>query len=116
MHTKLQLSFSPSYCFLIHPTYLKTNLSNPQLSIPILATKFAMSERSFQRQLKRIAGISPSKYLQEIRLNTARQLFENQIYNTISQVAYEVGFQNTKTFSRSFKKRFGKLPSEYIDY
>lgn len=95
--------------------YVQQQYSQPHFSIPGLAAEFAMSERSFQRQLKRLTGTSPSKYVQEIRLNTARQLLENRTYNSIAQVAYEVGFKDAKTFSRSFKKRFGKTPSEFTD-
>ena len=95
-------------------TYLSDQLSNALLSIPQIASEFAMSERSFQRQLKRIAGMTPFKYIQEIRLNAARQLLENKAYNNVAKVAYKVGFQNTKTFSRNYKKRFGKLPSAYF--
>lgn len=96
--------------------YVQQQYSHTHFSIPSLAAEFAMSERSFQRQLKRLTGTSPSKYVQEIRLNTARQLLENHTFNSIAQVAYEVGFKDTKTFSRSFKKRFGKTPSEYTTF
>ncbi|MCB9352328.1 MAG: response regulator [Lewinellaceae bacterium] len=94
--------------------YVRKNLSNDILSVPLLAHEFAMSESTLLRQLKRLAGLSPNQYLQEMRLGHARQLLENRTYNSIARVAAEVGYTDTRSFSRSFKKRFGKLPSDYF--
>jgi len=91
--------------------YLITNIKNKHLNIPELSEVFAMSESTLLRQLKKLTGLTPAKYLQEIRLNQARELLENKIYNSVSVVALKVGYKNAKTFSRSFKKRYGKLPT-----
>lgn len=93
--------------------YIKNNLSKVDLSVAKLSQEFGKSESTLLRLLKRLTGLTPSKYLQEHRLDLARQMFELKTYNTISQVAYEVGFKDAKSFARSFKKRFGKSPSDY---
>ncbi len=95
-------------------TYIRQNLSNEMVNIPDLARQFTMSESTLLRQLKLITGLTPAKYLQEMRQDKARQLLEHRVYNSVSQVAREVGYQDTRSFSRSFKKRFGKSPSEYL--
>ena len=84
------------------------------MTIPNLARHFAMSESSLLRQLKSLTGLTPVKYLQEIRLAKARNLLENQTCDSIARVAQEVGYSDARTFSRSYKKRFGKLPSESL--
>ncbi|MBK8703150.1 MAG: response regulator [Saprospiraceae bacterium] len=94
--------------------YLQQNLSSDILSIPLLAEQFAMSESTLLRQLKRLTGLTPQKYLIEMRLDKARKLLENRAYNTVAQVAYEVGYLDVKVFSRVFRQRFGKLPSEML--
>ncbi len=94
--------------------YIQKNISSDMLSIPTLASDFAMSESTLLRQLKRLTGLSPVKYLQEMRLNKARQLLANRTYGSIAKVAAEVGYSDTRSFSRSFKGRFGKLPSDFI--
>ena len=66
------------------------------------------------RQLKRLTGLSPIQYLQEVRLAEARRLLENRAYNSIAQVASKVGYDDARSFSRSFRQRFGKLPSEMM--
>lgn len=96
--------------------YIRENIASDMLSIPNLAHEFAMSESSLRRQLKRLTGLSPVKYLQEFKLNAARQLLENHTYNTVTKVADQVGYADAGAFARVFKKRFGKSPSEYLNH
>ncbi|MBK9488534.1 MAG: response regulator [Haliscomenobacter sp.] len=92
--------------------YVGQHLADDTLSISTLAYHFAMSESTLLRQLKRLTGLSPIQYLQEVRLNEARRLLENRRYNSVAQVASKVGYDDTRSFSRSFRQRFGKLPSD----
>lgn len=94
--------------------YIQENLSNEMINVAELARHFTMSESSLLRQLKYLTGLTPAKYLVEMRLDKARQMLEQRVYNSVHQVANEVGYQDTRSFSRSFKKRFGKLPSAYL--
>lgn len=95
-------------------TYLLKNLSSDILSVSLLAQQFAMSESTLLRQLKRLTGLTPVQYIQEIRLDKARHLLENRTYDSIAKVASEVGYIDPRSFSRLFNKRFGKLPSDFI--
>ena len=92
---------------------VKEKIGNPLFTIPVMASDLAMSERSLQRQLKKITGFTPNQYVQEIKLDKARQLLETKKFDTIAKVAYAVGFSDTKNFSRRFKQRYGKAPSAY---
>jgi YesN/AraC family two-component response regulator len=94
--------------------YIQENLSNEMINVAELARHFTMSESSLLRQLKYLTGLTPAKYLLEMRLDKARQMLEQRVYNSVHQVANEVGYQDARSFSRSFKKRFGKLPSAYL--
>lgn len=95
-------------------SYVRENLSDNTLSVPLLAQEFAMSESTLLRQIKRLTGLTPVQYLQEIRLDRARRLLENRTHRTVSKVATVVGYGDARSFSRSFKKRFGKLPSDFL--
>ncbi|MEO0896773.1 MAG: ATP-binding protein [Bacteroidota bacterium] len=95
--------------------YVRENISDSRMDVPMLAEKFAMSESTLLRQLKRLTGLSPKKYLVEVKLQKARQLLEAKTYNSISRVAYESGYADPKSFSRAFKRKFGKLPSVLIE-
>jgi signal transduction histidine kinase/DNA-binding response OmpR family regulator len=94
--------------------YVQKHLSSDTLTVSALAGTFAMSDSTLQRQLKRLTGLSPIQYLQEMRLDEGRKLLETRRYNSIGQVAAKVGFQDARSFSRSYKQRFGKLPSEML--
>ncbi len=93
--------------------YVRTHLQDEFMSIPNLAGQFAMSESTLLRQLKRLTGLSTHKYIQEMRLDQARQLLEASNSLSISQIAAKVGYNNIPNFSRSFKKRYGQSPSTY---
>ncbi len=93
--------------------YIEENIKNELLSLTYLATTFAMSESTLTRQLKKLTGLTPKKYLQEMRLEKARKLLDKNNDWTITKIATEVGYSDAKYFSKSFKQRFGKLPSEY---
>ncbi len=90
--------------------YRRKNLSSDLLSVSALAQTFAMSESTLLHQLKRLTGLSPIQYLQEMRLDEARHLLENRSYDSITKVASKVGYEDARSFSRSFKQRFGKSP------
>lgn len=87
-------------------------LSNDHLGIPDLAAEFAMSESTLFRQLKRLTGLSPQQYIREIRLEKGRELFNDPRAYSVQQVAAILGYKDPRSFSRAFKARFGKLPSE----
>lgn len=93
--------------------YVQKNLAGGLLSIPALAHEFAMSESTLLRQLKRLTGLSPVQYLQEVRLDQARRLLESRGRDSIARIAAEVGYADARSFSRSFRQRFGKLPSDF---
>ncbi|MPR36285.1 response regulator [Salmonirosea aquatica] len=95
-------------------SYIRDNLNSDILSIPALSETFAMSESTLLRQLKRLTGLSPVQYLLEVRLNEARLRLENDLPISISTLASQVGYKDARSFSRSFKKRFGKLPSDLV--
>lgn len=79
-----------------------------------LADQLVLSERQLQRRVKTLTGLSVKQYVQEIRLQKARHLLENKIYNTIAEVAYASGFNTPKYFSRVYQKHFGIRPIDYF--
>ncbi len=72
-----------------------------------------LSNRSlsaFKRDFKKLFKITPGKWLLEKRLNHAMHLLSN-MDKTVSEAAFESGFENPSHFSRSFKERFGITPT-----
>lgn len=84
------------------------------LSVADLAQALHVSERSLQRKIKELTGLSPAQYLLECRLDRARQLLEKRVFTTMREVAFAVGFETPHYFSSVYEKRFGRTPSSYF--
>ncbi|MFF2093420.1 bifunctional transcriptional activator/DNA repair enzyme AdaA [Paenibacillus sp. NPDC058174] len=65
-----------------------------------------------QRTFKRIMGISPSSYVQQLRISKAKQLL-NETDQSVAGIAAAVGMPNTAYFITLFKKTTGRTPAEY---
>lgn len=89
-------------------------LKNADLTLDMLASELSVSKRTMFRKIKSSTGFSPEQYIKEIRLLEARKLLEKNEKQSISEIAFAVGFENLSHFSTSYKKRFGKSPSDYL--
>jgi transcriptional regulator GlxA family with amidase domain len=59
-------------------------------------------------------GLTPLKFINEIRLQEARKLLEEGACSTVKEVSYSIGFMSARHFSKNYATRFGKKPSEYF--
>jgi len=91
----------------------KFMLSNFHFNIPI--EKFAQltgrSLAGFKRDFQKTFGMAPRHWLQEKRLLEARRLIETKNKKP-SAIYLDLGFETLSHFSHSFKKKFGKTPTE----
>ncbi len=92
--------------------YVEENISRSELSVEEMSRELGMSRVHLYKKLLTITGKSPIEFIRVIRLKRAAQLLRESQMN-VSEIAYEVGFNNPKYFSKYFKEEFGKLPSEY---
>ncbi len=90
------------------------NIDSFNFNAEFLSDRMGLSRRQLHRKLKKLTGQSPSQYLKEARLQQARTLLENRVFSVVKIVCYEVGMKDVKYFSQQFKKRFGRLPSDYL--
>ena len=92
----------------------KFMLSNFHYNIPL--EKFALltgrSLAGFKRDFQKIFGMAPRHWLQEKRLTEAKHLIESK-NKKASAIYLELGFESLSHFSHSFKKKFGKTPTEW---
>jgi signal transduction histidine kinase/DNA-binding response OmpR family regulator len=91
---------------------VEDNLDNTSLSVEKMSAELGISRANLHRKLKAITGLATSEFIQDFRLRRAAQLIEKKA-DTISQIAYQVGFNDQSYFTKCFKKKFGKTPSEY---
>lgn len=81
-------------------------------SIPELCQKLGVGHEKFRKLFKEIVGVSPVEYRIQSRMNTAKaRLIETN--SSMKQIAAELGFSDTFTFSRQFKKSVGVSPTEF---
>lgn len=85
-----------------------------EMKIKDLAQELHTSERQLQRQIKQLTGLTPLEYINEVRLQKARQLISEGAYSTVSEIAYRLGYAYPNYFSRVFTKRFGQPPSHFF--
>ena len=86
-------------------------LDDESLSVPELARAVATSERTLHRELARIAGVSPSRWIREHRLRRAAEMLRRGEYRTVSEVALAVGMSRA-WFTRTYRAWCGHSPGE----
>lgn len=92
--------------------YVESNISRSDLSVEELAREMGMSRVHLYKKISALTGKTPIEFIRLLRLKRATQyLAESQL--TIAEIAYRLGFNNPKYFSKYFKEEFGILPSEY---
>ena len=92
--------------------YVEENLDNADISVETMAEALAMSRVHLYKKLTAITDLTPSEFIRQIRLRHAEQLLRKSQL-TVAEVAYKVGFNNPRYFSKYFKEMYGMMPSEY---
>jgi len=92
--------------------YLEQNWNHPELTIGEIAKQSFMSEVYFRKLFKARFGLSPVKYLAQLRVEKAAELIHTGYY-TLRETASLCGYLDYKYFSVEFKRVKGCTPSEY---
>jgi len=82
------------------------------ISIDSLISRAGMSNRSFIRRFKNATGDTFSMYIQRLRIEAAKYKLETTQL-TIDEITYQVGYENSRSFSRLFKKHTNLSPGDY---
>ena len=93
---------------------VKGKLGDFDFSLEQLAQEMTSNRWTIYRRIKHLTGLTATQYLKEVRLNHARYLLEQKKHDSVKALAFDVGMKDVKYFSQEFKKRFGKLPSDYL--
>lgn len=83
-----------------------------KLIVEELADKFAISRRNFIRRFKKATFNTPLEYIQRVKIEAAKKSMESSALN-ISQIMFDVGYNDEKAFRKVFKKYTGLSPIAY---
>lgn len=92
---------------------LESEHMNGLFGIPDMQEKLGMSKTQLHRKIKAITDLAPGELLRNYRIRRAEQLLRQRA-DSVSQIAFMVGFNNPSHFAQSFKKYYGVSPTEYL--
>lgn len=91
---------------------MEKNMDNGDLIVDDLVQHMAVSRSVFFKKLKTLTGLAPVEFIKEVRINRAVQLIETGEFS-MTQIAYMVGINDPRYFSKCFKQKMGMTPTEY---
>ena len=94
---------------------IEQNYSNSEFGVTEFCEAIGMSRSVVSKRLNAETGQSTGQYIRSYRLNIAKELLtQNQGNRNITEIAYKVGFNDPKYFTRCFTKIYGVSPSTFI--
>lgn len=89
--------------------YLKENYRDPSIGLTKISENFNISESYFSFLFKKVKGQNFFNYLEQLRMNASME-YVKQTDCALSDIYLYVGYNNTGSFRRAFKKTFGDTP------
>ncbi len=89
-------------------------LEQPDFSVDMLAASMHIGRTQFFLKVRKSTGLTPNQYIQEVRLQRARQLLEVKACSSVKKVVKIIGLKDERHFAKLFKQRFGKSPYDYL--
>jgi signal transduction histidine kinase/DNA-binding response OmpR family regulator len=94
---------------------LELNVSNQKFDVSEFAAAMNMSSVQLRRKLKSLTNFTVVEFVRNYRLQKAANLL-GQGAGTVTEIAYQVGFESLPYFSRVFQEYYGIQPSAYYDH
>lgn len=98
--------------YILKAKFLLQEKIGEKTSMTHISKKLAVSYSKFRKDFKYVTGVSPNQYHLEIRLTKAAELLEASNLS-ITEIAYQTGFETLFYFSRIFKKKYEMSPKDY---
>ena len=95
-------------------TVIEENIPNAGFSVELLSSHMNMSHGALYNKVFKLSGKTPVEFIKTVRLKRAVQLLLTKQF-TITEIAYQVGYNDAKYFSKVFKAEFLVTPSQYMD-
>jgi len=92
---------------------IEQNMENPDFGVNEFSQGMNLGRTSLFQKIKGITGQTPNEYILTVKMKQATYLLVNHPELNISDVAYRLGFNTQKYFSKCFKNQFGITPSDF---
>ncbi len=92
---------------------IEERLNDSKFGIDVLVSEMLIGRTRLFEKLKAVTGQTPSDFISTIRLKKAAFWLMNNPELTVSEIAYRAGYSSARYFSRTFKERYGMIPSDY---
>ncbi len=93
--------------------FIEENFSD-KLTVELLADKFNITRRTFERRFKKATQNTVAEYIQRVKIEAAKKLLESG-RKTVADIMYEVGYVDIQTFRDVFKRITGMTPVGYMN-
>ena len=95
---------------------MEKNYDNSEFGVQELADEMRMNRSVLSKKLNAEAGQPTAQFIRNYRLDIAKKMITEKVANrNITEIAYRVGFNDPKYFTRCFTKQYGVSPSSYKD-
>ena len=93
-------------------SYIRDNMGDPETTVESMSSHLCISRVQLYKRMVSLTGTTPSEYLRAKRIHRAEELLCTGEF-TVSEIAYKVGFNNPRYFSKYFQDEYGMTPSQY---
>ncbi|MDX1285387.1 MAG: helix-turn-helix domain-containing protein, partial [Draconibacterium sp.] len=90
---------------------IEANITNPQFGVSVLAKEMGMSRSNLHRKVNELTKLTVSQYMNQVRLKKAKEILRHTS-DTVSEVAYKVGYNNVSYFIKCFHEYYGYSPGQ----
>jgi len=89
-------------------------MADHEFSVDQFIQEMNMSKSPFYQKIKALTDQTPSEFVRNLKLKRAAEMLSKGKMQ-VSEVAYELGFNNLSYFSKSYRNLFGESPSSYMN-
>jgi len=107
------LSIEEKFLLQLETCILKMFDQGLEISVPELSKTMGFSRTSLYRKVKAISDMSVNQIIKSVKMRKSAELIRHENDMTISQIAFELGFNDIRYFRECFKEQYGMTPSTY---
>jgi signal transduction histidine kinase/DNA-binding response OmpR family regulator len=94
-------------------TAIRQNLSDSDFNVEEMSKRLYISRATLHRKIQALTGETPTDFLRSFRLQRALKLLKSN-FGSVTEVAFEVGFTSRAYFTKCFREKFHRLPSDFL--